>query len=72
MSSSTLKGLKLVYLGEFENDPSADTVYALAEYFNSNMVLLNQELQELDIVQVVTTKAAESGITEQIIFGGTY
>jgi hypothetical protein len=72
MSNSTSKGLKLVYVGEFSNDPTADTVYDLAVYFNNNMNLLNAELVDLDGVQVVTTKTEESGLTQQVLYGGTY
>lgn len=72
MANSTTKGLMLVYLGEFENDPSADTVYNLAQYFNTNMAVLNGELVDLDLVQGVTGKVEISGLTDQIVFGGSY
>lgn len=72
MSNSTSKGLSLVYIGEFDNDPAADTVMDLAKYFNTNMGIINSELVDLDGVQGVTGKVEKSGLTQRIVFGGTY
>jgi len=72
MSTTTANGLELVYLGEFLNDPAADTVQDLAQDFNFNFQLLDTTMSAVASIQPVITVIQNTGITSGFIYGGSF
>ena len=71
-TETTTKGLKLVNRGTVENDLEADTVYDFAGYHNDNMKIVNEGLEELSSIQTEIEDIQDSGIANNILYGGTF
>ena len=69
---TTTKGLKLVNRGTVENDLEADTVYDFAGYHNDNMKVVNQGLEEISTLETEIEDIQDSGIANNILYGGTF
>jgi len=69
---TTTKGLKLVNRGTVENDLEADTVYDFAGYHNDNMKVVNQGLEEISSLETEIEDIQDSGIANNILYGGTF
>lgn len=71
-TETTTKGLKLVNRGTVENDLEADTVYDFAGYHNDNMKVVNKGLEEISTIESEIEDIRDSGIANNILYGGTF
>ena len=69
---TTDNGLKLVYTGEFENDPSADSIKDLADNFNDNMEELDHTTTKFLAVEEKMAVVASTGLLAKILYGGSF
>lgn len=69
---TTDNGLKLVYTGEFENDPSADTIKDLADNFNDNMEELDLTTSKFLVVEQKMAVVASTGLLARVLYGGSF
>lgn len=69
---TTTQGLKLVNRGTVENDLEADTVYDFAGYHNDNMKVVNKGLEDISTIESELEDIQDSGIANNILYGGTF
>lgn len=68
----TTNGLKLVYTGEFLNDPAADTVRDLATNFNLNAEYLDTIITAVEDMESVVQTVKDSGLAVHFLNGGSF
>lgn len=68
----TTNGLKLVYTGEFLNDPAADTVRDLATNFNLNAEYLDTIITAVEDMESVVQTVKDSGLAVRFLNGGSF
>lgn len=67
---TTVEGLKLAVLGEFDDDPNSDTLYDFADKFNFNMATLNQTVNYARSAYENMQQLAASGLLTGVTYGG--
>jgi hypothetical protein len=74
MSSNivTSNGLKLVYTGEFLNDPAADTAVDLATNFNTNTEYLDTLVTRVTLLEPLAQVVEDSGLSAKFLNGGSF
>lgn len=71
-NTTTANGLKLLYTGEFENDPAANTVNDLALFFNYNMEYLDTLTGRIEDLEPKMQKVDNAGLLNRFIYGGSF
>lgn len=64
--------LQTLFAGEFEEDPSADTLEDLATKFNQNMELLDVALGTVRELDENMDSVEAKGLTVGVLYGGVY
>jgi hypothetical protein len=68
--NTTAVGLKLAVMGDFEDDPSADTLTEFGEKYNYNMALLDDTVNKATNAFRNMEQVERSGVLKGVMYGG--
>lgn len=68
--TTTAVGLKLAVMGDFEDDPSADTLMDFGDKYNYNMQLLDDTVDKATNAFRNMEQVERSGVLKGIMYGG--
>jgi hypothetical protein len=68
--TTTAVGLKLAMLGDFDDDPSADTLLEFGDKYNFNMKMLDQTVNQARNAFENMEQVERAGVLKGVLYGG--